>query len=102
MRNKLIWPLVAIVCASIIGSGLYYGLRSDDQSGWFKSSSVKGVSQQEDNSDSGTKEITVYVTRTGKCYHRAGCRYLSRSKIPMPLRKAKQRYRPCSVCNPPR
>jgi hypothetical protein len=27
--------------------------------------------------------ITVYVTRTGAKYHRDGCRYLSRSKIPM-------------------
>ena len=44
---------------------------------------------------------TVYVTRTGKKYHAAGCRYLSRSSIPMKLSQAKQRYGPCSVCNPP-
>jgi hypothetical protein len=29
-----------------------------------------------------TKQQTVYVTRTGKKYHTATCRYLSRSKIP--------------------
>lgn len=45
--------------------------------------------------------VTVYVTRTGAKYHRAGCRYLSKSQIPMPLEQAKQRYGPCSVCNPP-
>ncbi len=102
MQNKLVWPIVAVVCASLIGAGLYYGLRSEDQSGSSNTPSVRGTDQQEDNSDSGTQEITVYVTRSGKCYHRAGCRYLSKSKIPMPLSEAKKRYRPCSVCNPPR
>jgi competence protein ComEC len=45
----------------------------------------------------------VYVTATGHCYHRAGCRYLARSKIAMTLAQARvQGYRPCSVCDPPR
>jgi micrococcal nuclease len=43
----------------------------------------------------------VYVTRTGSKYHRAGCRYLSKSMIPMALKEAAQRYGPCSVCRPP-
>jgi len=47
-------------------------------------------------------QVTVYVTRTGEKYHRAGCRYLSRSMIPMTLETAKARgYTPCSVCRPP-
>lgn len=45
-------------------------------------------------------EVTVYVTRTGTKYHREGCRHL-RSKIPMSLKEAKQRYEPCKVCRPP-
>jgi micrococcal nuclease len=44
---------------------------------------------------------TVYATRTGTKYHRAGCRYLARSQIPMSLREAVARYGPCSVCKPP-
>ncbi|HZL65419.1 MAG TPA: ComEC/Rec2 family competence protein [Thermoleophilia bacterium] len=45
---------------------------------------------------------TVYVTATGACYHRSGCRYLSESRIPIKLKDAKARgYRPCSVCDPP-
>jgi endonuclease/exonuclease/phosphatase family metal-dependent hydrolase len=44
---------------------------------------------------------TVYVTRTGKKYHQASCRYLSKSKIPMSLKDAAARYTPCSVCDPP-
>jgi len=46
-------------------------------------------------------EELVYVTRTGMKYHRAGCRYLSKSMIPMPLREAAQSYAPCGVCRPP-
>lgn len=48
------------------------------------------------------KEITVYVTKTGEKYHRSGCRYLSKSKIPIDLKSAKINYSPCSVCNPPK
>jgi hypothetical protein len=48
------------------------------------------------------KAQTVYVTRTGKRYHREGCRYLASSKIPMTLKDAKaQGYTPCKVCRPP-
>jgi septal ring factor EnvC (AmiA/AmiB activator) len=48
------------------------------------------------------KPITVYVTNTGKKYHRDGCQYLSRSRIPIKLSEAKdQGYTPCSKCSPP-
>jgi micrococcal nuclease len=47
--------------------------------------------------------VTVYITRTGAKYHSSGCRYLSRSLIPISLKDAVARgYTPCSVCNPPR
>jgi len=47
-------------------------------------------------------DITVYITNTGKKYHNSGCRYLSKSRIPISLTKAKQRgYTACSVCRPP-
>jgi hypothetical protein len=49
-----------------------------------------------------TKEQTVYITKTGRKYHRATCRYLSKSKIPTSLKDAKANgYTPCSVCRPP-
>ncbi len=45
---------------------------------------------------------TVYITRSGKRYHRDGCRYLSMSKIPISLKDAKANgYTPCKVCHPP-
>ena len=43
----------------------------------------------------------VYITRTGKKYHLDGCISLSKSKIPISLVDAKQKYSPCSRCNPP-
>ena len=46
--------------------------------------------------------VTVYITKTGKKYHRDGCRYLSKSKISISLSDAESEgYGPCSVCNPP-
>ena len=50
-------------------------------------------------SDEAQQEVTVYATRTGKKYHKKGCRW---GYIPMPLAEAKQRYGPCLRCNPPR
>jgi hypothetical protein len=44
---------------------------------------------------------TVYITKTGAKYHEGGCRYLSKSKIPVTLKIAKEQgYGPCSVCSP--
>ena len=48
-----------------------------------------------------TQGSTVYITKTGAKYHRDGCRYLSKSRIPISLSDAKSGYDPCSVCNPP-
>lgn len=41
---------------------------------------------------------TVYVTRTGECYHTISCQYLQKSKIPMDVAEAVYNYRPCSKC----
>ena len=45
--------------------------------------------------------VTVYVTKTGKKYHRPSCSSLRRSKIPISLEAAKVGYGPCAKCNPP-
>lgn len=48
-----------------------------------------------------TTTRTVYITNTGKKYHRSGCRYLSKSEKSISLSDAKNRgYTPCSVCKP--
>jgi hypothetical protein len=44
---------------------------------------------------------TVYITETGKKYHRADCQYLDESKIAISKSKAKaEGYTACKVCKP--
>ena len=40
----------------------------------------------------------VYVTKTGKKYHRDGCIYLKKSRRPISIDKAKVKYQPCKRC----
>lgn len=48
------------------------------------------------------KEQTVFITRTGRKYHRAGCSYLAYSRYPLSLKEAQQRgYGPCKAWHPP-
>ena len=47
-----------------------------------------------------TDEPIVFVTRTGKKYHEAGCSHLSKSSIPVTLEQAQLEGRePCSRCH---
>ena len=63
---------------------------------------VPPVQQPTPQQQTQTKEQTVYITKTGKKYHTATCRYLSKSKIPISLKDAKANgYTACSVCKPP-
>ncbi len=69
-------------------------------SGGAAAVSAAGAASSSASASGGT---TVYVTDTGECYHRKGCRYLSSSRIAMKLSHAKaDGYRACSVCDPPR
>lgn len=48
------------------------------------------------------EEPLVYITETGRKYHRENCRYLERSRIPILLSTAVSiGYQPCRHCNPP-
>lgn len=47
------------------------------------------------------KEEMVYITKTGKKYHRAGCRYLKYSRYKITKEEAISRdYAPCKICRP--
>jgi len=49
-----------------------------------------------------SSDVTVYITRTGSCYHTAECSCLRSSAMPLSLTDAVERgYRPCKVCKPP-
>ncbi|MCP4712261.1 MAG: hypothetical protein GY869_26865 [Planctomycetes bacterium] len=48
------------------------------------------------------EEIIVFITKSGKKYHRPDCSSLSKSKIPLTLNEAIARgYTPCTRCKPP-
>jgi competence protein ComEC len=74
----------------------------DDDYDLDTSTSTSNLINDEDEEEESDNSQTVYVTNTGTKYHAAGCRHLSKSKIPISLSQAKQKYEPCSVCNPPR
>lgn len=55
-----------------------------------------------DNTEIDNQNLTVYITNTGSKYHRAECRYLKGSKIPVLLSELDtDKYSPCKICNPP-
>ena len=84
----------------------YYGNRARTARKGLYGTPQPSVSEVAPSMDSeATGEVSdeqIYVTRTGKKYHREGCSSLRRSKIPISLAEAKQRYGPCGRCNPPR
>ena len=46
-------------------------------------------------------DTTVYITKTGECYHQAFCWHLRQSRIAVTLREADaDGYRPCKNCCP--
>lgn len=52
-------------------------------------------------SSASSQSYTVYITNTGKKYHRSGCSYLKKSQSAISVNSAKaQGYTPCSRCNP--
>jgi hypothetical protein len=56
---------------------------------------------QELTAGPGAENDIVHATRTGKKYHRAGCRFLSKSDIPMARSEAEAKgLTPCGVCQP--
>jgi len=47
------------------------------------------------------RETVVYITKTGKKYHKDGCRYLNQSKIETTLKKAVAGgMEACKICKP--
>ena len=57
----------------------------------------KGVAKLE----IGQPNTKVFVSRTGKKYHRDDCRFVAKSKLSTTLGLARGRYTPCSNCAPP-
>ncbi len=59
----------------------------------------KNGDRQGEEPEDALGQETVFVTNYGTRYHRDGCEYLKRSKIPITLDAARERgYVPCKVC----
>lgn len=62
--------------------------------------SEKNASSAE-NGEKSNSDSVVYITATGKKFHRAGCSSLSKSKIEIDRKDAvNDGYEPCKKCNP--
>ena len=59
------------------------------------------IKESEIISEAEAKTTTVYITKTGECYHQSECSYLSKSKLSRTLNNIANRYRPCQHCYPP-
>lgn len=71
--------------------------RRNNRGLWSKEADSESGQVKDANED----EDTVYITKTGEKYHRAECRYLSKSKIPIKKSDAIAKgYEPCKVCKP--
>lgn len=63
------------------------------------STSTKNTNSKSSTTIKNTNSTIVYVTKTGKKYHKGGCSYLKNSKIEITLSEAQSKgYTPCSKC----
>lgn len=98
MRKQLALLLMVVLALAAAGCNPQSQSASSEQP--TASSAPIAASPQVSQAAPSDADI-VYATRTGKHYHRAGCRSLSRSDIPMTRAQAKQLgLTPCSICNP--
>jgi micrococcal nuclease len=63
-----------------------------------KPTAKSAISNSPDRESPGHDHETVYVTTSGKKYHKEGCRYLKKSKRAVSIKEAKERYTACKVC----
>lgn len=67
----------------------------------LKKTAVLPVASVYDKRINQTNDLTLYITRTGECYHLETCYHLRQSKIKTTKSEAIENgYRPCKVCLP--
>jgi hypothetical protein len=97
MRRKIILTIAAVIYVIVAAIGLYLGRRDGRPQTTTQPcvSSIAGAAEA-------AIESTVFVTNKGMWYHRAGCRELQNSRIPVKLSDVRQYCRPCTTCRPQR
>lgn len=90
------------VVASSDGNKVEIHTSSNPESGKADEISIKDkneANEREPEKNSGND--IVYITKTGKCYHRENCTALSKSSIAVALTEAESKgLLPCSICKP--
>ncbi|MBN2081242.1 hypothetical protein JW859_03435 [bacterium] len=103
MRAVVLRGILIVVALLAFGTGLSSTSASFAAPGPAAVGADTGQAAAEYAAAQDAQTVYVYVTKTGKKYHRGDCRYLKKSKIKMTLEAAKQAgYTPCKVCKPPR
>ncbi len=91
--NKKVDQLIELVNALI--------LRIDNLS--VKTENIPEINEKQDikQAKSNSNDTIVYITKSGKKYHRPGCRFLGENPIAITIEEAKQKgYQPCKTCFP--
>ena len=96
MRRKIILIGIAVIYILVAAVGIYLGHQKNSPQPIIQAS-IAGTADSTDNSDT-----IVFVTRDGLWYHRAACRELRESRIPVKLGVAREYCRPFTKCRPQR
>ena len=96
MRRKIILISIAIIYILVAAVGIYLGRQKNRQQPIIQSN-IASAAVSADNGDT-----IVFVTRDGLWYHRAACRELLESRMPVKLSMARKYCRPCTKCRPQR
>jgi len=92
-RSLVVGVVIGVALAALLVA--VAGSRKDTNSTPARASLASVSAERGGGSD------MVHATATGKRYHRASCRSLSRTDIPMTRAEAQQRgLTPCKVCKP--
>lgn len=68
---------------------------------WVSFSGFAPVAESQPLETVAVKEQVVYITKTGKKYHKGSCHHLKKSKIEIKKAKAKELgYTACGTCKP--
>ena len=101
MNHRFIAAFMALVFAiSCLVIGVNFATQAENEA---TSSSAASSNLVVDKTISlaASGDTTVYITKTGECYHADGCASLRRSKIETTLQNAVDKgFRACSKCHP--
>ncbi len=102
MKTKFV--VIGLIFTLLVSFSIIAGLSSNHEDGKvFAKPSSKTVVSTTSQDQEKKKKVYVYITKTGKKYHKGNCRYLKKSKIKITLEEAcKRGYTPCRVCKPPK